>query len=179
MPWTAVRSYIRRSRGLLTHATLKNLALPSTPKSIEFLSRCPRIEHLELWVNHDYKDIFDKFKGCKYLKTIILSSEIPVPHSCLGRLLSKYPKLERIELWSVKHSPLTLDDADWPRSLPNLKSITLATQQAVSTAPPTALVVPNLDHVSSSIVSSAYKADKCNKESHRYPQLSQSSRTSS
>lgn len=147
VPWTAVRAYIRRSRGLLTHATFKNLALSSTPKSIEFLSRCPRLEHLELWVNHDFKDIFQKFKGCKSLKNIILSAEISVPHSCLERLLTQFPKLERIELWSVKHSLLTIGEGNWPQSLPNLKSITLATQQAVSTAPPTALVIPNLDHV--------------------------------
>lgn len=152
VPWTAVRAYIRRSRGLLTHATFKNLALPSTPKSIEFLSRCPRLEHLELWVNHDFKDIFQKFKGCKSLKNIILSAEISVPHSCLEKLLTQFPKLERIELWSVKHSLLTIGEGNWPRSLPNLRSITLATQQAVSTAPPTALVIPNLDHVSPNIL---------------------------
>lgn len=148
VPWTAVRAYIRRSRGLLTHATIKNLALPSTPKSIEFLSRCPRLKHLELWVNHDYKDIFQKFKGCRYLKTIILSAEIPVPHSALEKLLMQFPKLERIELWSVKHSPSAVGEENWPQSLPNLKSITLATQQAVSTMPPSALVIPNLDKVS-------------------------------
>ncbi|KAJ5979908.1 hypothetical protein N7481_007206 [Penicillium waksmanii] len=146
VPWTAVRAYIRRSRGLLTHATFKNLALPSTPKSIEFLSRCPRLEHLELWVNHDFKDIFRRFKGCKSLKNFILSAEVSVPHSCLEKLLTQFPKLERIELWSVKHSPLTIGEGNWPQSLPNLRSITLATQQAVSTAPPTALVIPNLDH---------------------------------
>lgn len=146
VPWTAVRAYIRRSRGLLTHATLKNLALPSTPKSIEFLSRCPRLEHLELWVNHDYKDIFQKFKRCKYLKTIIFSAEIAVPHSALEKILTQFPKLERIELWSVKHSPLTIGEGNWPRSLLNLKSITLASQQAASTTPPSALVIPNLNH---------------------------------
>lgn len=148
VPWTAVRAYIRRSRGLLTHATLKNLALPSTPKSIEFLSRCPRLEHLELWVNHDYKDIFQKFKGCKYLKTIIFSAEIAVPHSALEKVLTQFPKLERIEFWSVKHSPLTIGEGNWPQSLPNLKSITLASQQATTTSPPSALIIPNLNHVS-------------------------------
>ncbi|KAJ5698180.1 hypothetical protein N7462_000185 [Penicillium macrosclerotiorum] len=131
VPWTAVRSYIRRSKAMLTHASIKNLATPSTPKTLEFLSRCPRLEHLELRVSHDSKDFYLKFKGSKRLKSLILSADMPISHDYFGRLLADLPGLERIALWNVKGSTMEFyNSGQWPKSLPNLKSITLATRQA-------------------------------------------------
>lgn len=145
VPWTAVRSYIRRSKAMVTRAIIKNLATPSTPKTMEFLSRCPRLEHLELWVDYDYKEFFQKFKGCKQLKSITLSPDISIPHDYFGRLLIELPRLERIALWSVK--PSTYDftsSGQWPQFLPKLKSITLATRQLASPHLHPALSVPGL-----------------------------------
>ncbi|KAJ5175624.1 uncharacterized protein N7482_001501 [Penicillium canariense] len=141
--WTAVRSYIRRSKAMLTHATIKNLATTSTPKTLEFLSRCPRLEHLELWASHDCKDFYQKFKGSKRLKSLILSADLPVSHDYLGRLLVALPNLERIALWNVKSSNMEFyNSGQWPKSLPNLKSITLASRQNV--AQPTTQHMPVL-----------------------------------
>ncbi|KAJ5128369.1 hypothetical protein N7526_006535 [Penicillium atrosanguineum] len=146
VPWTAVRSYIRRSKAMLTRAVIKNLATPSTPKTMEFLSRCPRIEHLELWVDYDFKEFFQKFKGHKQLKSLTLSPDISVTHDNFGRLLIELPHLEHIALWNVRPSTLAfIEGGHWPKTLPNLKSITLATQQIPT--PPLAVpgvLLPNL-----------------------------------
>ncbi|KAJ5464560.1 uncharacterized protein N7458_000246 [Penicillium daleae] len=143
VPWTAVRSYIRRSKAMLTHATIKNLSTASTPKTLEFLSRCPRLEHLELWVSHDCKDFYQKFKGSKKLKSLVLSADLPISHDYFGRLLADLPKLERIALWNVKSSNMDLyNSGQWPKYLPNLKSITLASRQNVPQ--PTAQHMPAL-----------------------------------
>lgn len=154
VPWTAIRSYIRRSKAMLTHATIKNLSAASTPKTLEFLSRCPRLEHLELWVSHDCKDFYQKFRGSKRLKSLVLSADLPVSNDYFGRLLSDLPKLERIELWNIRSSTMEFyDSGQWPKSLPNLKSITLASRQTLPQ--PTAqhmpvLTVPGLSEVSES-----------------------------
>lgn len=154
VPWTAIRSYIRRSKALLTHATIKNLSPTSTPKVLEFLSRCPRLEYLELWVSHDCKDFYQKFKGSKRLKSLVLSADMAISHDYFGRLLADLPKLERIALWNMKSSNMDFyNSGQWPKSLPNLKSITLASRQSVSQ--PTAqhmavLSVPGLMQVSKS-----------------------------
>ncbi|KAF3384592.1 F-box/TPR repeat protein pof3 [Penicillium rolfsii] len=135
VPWTAIRSYIRRSKAMLTHATIRNLSPASTPKTLEFLSRCPRLEHLEVWVSHDYKDFYQKFKGSKKLKNLVLSADMPVTHEYLGRLLTDLPKLERIALWNIRSSNSDLyGPSQWPKCLPNLKSITLASRQIPSQA---------------------------------------------
>lgn len=142
VPWTAVRTYIKRSKAMVAHATIKNLATASTPKTMEFLSRCPRLEHLELWVDCDYRQFLQTFMGCKQLKSLTLSPDIKIPHHCFGQLLIELPRLERIALWSVK--PSSYDLNAWPRSLPNLKSITLATQHPSSMSVLPALTVPGL-----------------------------------
>lgn len=130
VPWTAIRSYIRRSKAMLTHATIKNLSPASTPKTLEFLSRCPRLEHLELWVSHDCKDFYQKFKGSKKLKSLVLSADMLVTHEYFGRLVTDLPNLERIALWNLRSSNEDLyGPTQWPKCLPNLKSITLASRQ--------------------------------------------------
>lgn len=125
VPWTAVRSYIRRSRARLTHATVKNLSSVSTHKTLEILSRCPRLEYLELWITHDYKDFYERFKGCKQLKTLILSADMPISHEYFAKLVVTLPQLERIALWNTKRTRMQIPDNAWPNSLPNLKSLTL------------------------------------------------------
>lgn len=131
IPWTAMRSYIRRSKGMVSHAIIKNLVGPSTRKAIEFLSRCPRLEHLELWVTHDQKDIYEKFKGCKTLKRLILSADIKSNSNYLKGFLTELPRLECIELWDIQEVPMMDMDGNWPRYLPNLRSITLASRHSV------------------------------------------------
>ncbi|KAJ5632150.1 hypothetical protein N7490_008489 [Penicillium lividum] len=159
VPFSAVRSCIRRSKGLLTRATLKNLPLPQTPRTLEFLSRCPHIEHLQLWVSHDHKDLFAKFKGSKKLKSLVLSADMALPHDYLGRFLIELPKLERIAIWNSRNSsPVFLQAGSWPAALPTLKSITLSSRQQ----PPSGLlteVVPalHIPHIISDIKPHPYQ----------------------
>ncbi|KAJ5565333.1 hypothetical protein N7513_001575 [Penicillium frequentans] len=149
LSFPAVRSCIRRSKGLLTRANIKNLPPSQTPRTLEFLSRCPHIEHLQLWVTHDHKDFFSKFKGSKKLKSLVLSADMTIPHDYFGRLLIELPKLEEISLWNSRNSSAGfLSSGSWPTPLPNLKSITLSTLQQPPTAPLTqiipALHLPNI-----------------------------------
>lgn len=153
LSFPAVRSCIRRSKGLLTRANIKNLPPSQTPRTLEFLSRCPHIEHLQLWVSHDHKDFFSKFKGSKKLKSLVLSADMTIPHDYFGRLLIELPKLEEISLWNSRNSSAEfLSSGSWPTPLPNLKSITLSTLQQPPTAPLTqiipALHLPNILSVS-------------------------------
>ncbi|KAF7714734.1 Uncharacterized protein PECH_007729 [Penicillium ucsense] len=131
VPWTAIRTYIRRSKAMLTAATIKHLSAPSAVKTLEFLGRCPQLEHLELWVAHDGRDFYQKFKGSKNLKSLVLSPELPIEHDYVGKLLEDLPNLERLTIWNVKtrHPYLERPIFVWPKLLPKLKSITLASQQ--------------------------------------------------
>lgn len=148
VPWPAVRSYVRQSKGNLTHAVIKNLPLNSTQKSLEFVSRCPRIENLELWVNHGYKETATLFRGFKSVKRLILGPEITVPQALFFRLLKEHRKLEHIKIMNLTGSQA--DDPNltsgWPESLPNLKSIDLtATSFEHGYAKP--LSLPFIDHL--------------------------------
>ncbi|KAJ5109727.1 hypothetical protein N7532_002372 [Penicillium argentinense] len=143
--WNAVRAAIRYSRGALTHATIKNMALSSMPQTLDYLSRCSYLEHLELFINHSGNDIFQKFRNCKHLKTIIFSAEIGVTKNEISKFLAHFTKLERIEFWNVRSSILRIRP-EWPTFLPNIRSITLATQESVPRFDPNALTLPGLDN---------------------------------
>ncbi|KAJ5935742.1 hypothetical protein N7466_005289 [Penicillium verhagenii] len=138
--FSAVRSCIRRSKGMLTQATIKKLPLAQTPRTLEFLSRCPDLEHLELWISHPHKDFFGVFKGSKKLRSLVLSADMAIPHDYLGRFLIELPKLERVALWNTQNSSAEfLLAGSWPTSLPNLKSITLCTTQLPPSRPLTSM----------------------------------------
>ncbi|KAJ5108681.1 hypothetical protein N7456_005356 [Penicillium angulare] len=144
VPFNAISSCIRRSRGLLTHATIKSLPLPQTSKSLEFLSRCPHIEHLDISANYGSKEFFDKFKRHKKLQNLTFSSEIPVTKADFLRLLHDYPKLDRIALWNIREGQQS-SASPWPDSLPNLRGITLASKTSyTSSIMQHGLWVPNL-----------------------------------
>ncbi|KAJ5707947.1 hypothetical protein N7488_007748 [Penicillium malachiteum] len=143
--FNAVRSYIRRSRGLLTHATIKSLPVPQIQRSLEFLSRCPHLQHLELWVPYDQKEFFEKFKRCKKLKRMLFSADRTIPLDSVSRLLNELPKLEKLTIWSCgRPAVAAVPIGSWPSSLPNLKSITLATQQGVVDVTILPLRIPHL-----------------------------------
>ncbi|KAJ5734112.1 hypothetical protein N7493_002898 [Penicillium malachiteum] len=143
--FNAVRSYIRRSRGLLTHATIKSLPVPQIQRSLEFLSRCPHLQHLELWVPYDQKEFFEKFKRCKKIKSLLFSADRTIPLDSVSRLLNELPKLEKLTIWSCGRPALAaVPIGSWPSSLPNLKSITLATQQAAPDIRVLPLRIPHL-----------------------------------
>lgn len=126
IPFAAIQSYIRKSRGLLTHAVIKSLRVPQVPRSLEFLSRCPHIESLELCVTQDHKEFLEVFKRCKKLKNLFFSADMPIPLDYVGRIFIEFGKLERITVQDCTITtqaglPLSL----WPTHLPNLKSIAL------------------------------------------------------
>ncbi|KAJ9289350.1 hypothetical protein DTO021C3_3176 [Paecilomyces variotii] len=119
----AVRSYMRRSRGMLTHVVLDNISLPSVEKTLEFVSRCPRLQYLEARVAYRGDKFYALFKECKNLKTLIMSDEINIDHKRVGMFLSSLPLLERIECHANNASPFS--EVSWPEKLPNLRAIAL------------------------------------------------------
>ena len=141
----ALRSLIRRSRGLLTHATIKRLAIPQLPRSLEFLSRCPHIESLELWVTQGHREFLETFKRCKKLKNLFLSADMPIPNDWVGRFIIEFPKLERLTVLECSLETLPGLSWDlWPTQLPNLKSITLGGSRGGDELWHLPLRIPNL-----------------------------------
>jgi F-box/TPR repeat protein Pof3 len=124
--WTSVRAYIRRSKAMLTGALIANMATPSTPKALQLLSRCPNLEYLELRDTFAGADFYDLFKNSKRLRTLITSADAHLSDECSVKLLNTLPLIERIEIHNIK-SPRSCS-LQWPRELPNLKRITVGTQ---------------------------------------------------
>ncbi|KKK26834.1 hypothetical protein ARAM_003398 [Aspergillus rambellii] len=129
--WSSVLAYIKRSKAMLTQAIVNNLSGPSVRRALEYISRCPNLEHLEIWSSFSPEGIFELFKGCKKLKVLLVSANTNTPQSTITKLLSSLPRLERIEIHQATKSHQS--DVKWPASLPNLRSITLSTvESAVS-----------------------------------------------
>ncbi|KAL4930520.1 Leucine Rich Repeat domain protein [Aspergillus undulatus] len=126
--WSAVLAYIRRSKAMLTQAIVTNLTKASVPKVLDYISRCPNLQHLEILTPCPHDRIFELFKGCKKLEVLLVSAETTVPQATIIRLLSSLPNLQRIEIHKTTKSTRT-SDTNWPSSLPNLKSITLGTTE--------------------------------------------------
>ncbi|KAL3445978.1 hypothetical protein BJX65DRAFT_137157 [Aspergillus insuetus] len=126
--WSSVLSYIRRSKAMLTQAVVTNLTKASIRKVLEYISRCPNLQHLEILCPFGSEGVYELFKGCKQLKTLLISAETSIPQSTLTSLLSSLPNLERIEIHKATKSREA--DVQWPPSLPNLQSITLGTTES-------------------------------------------------
>jgi F-box/TPR repeat protein Pof3 len=128
--WPSVRAYIRRSKAMLTHAIVKNVSTPSTHRVLEFFSRCPNLEHLEIWAQSKPDALYDLYKGSKRLKTLIISGHTALPQETIGKFLQNLPLLERLEVHDAK--PSSLARVEWPEKLPSLKSITFGAMVAAS-----------------------------------------------
>lgn len=137
--WSSALACIKRSKAMLTQAVMANLTKASVHRVLEYVSRCPNLQHLELLTPSTSDSIHDLFKGCKSLRTLLVSADTVVSQSTITKLLSALPNLERIEVRSTTKSRSS--EAVWPQSLPNLKSITFGTLQASS---PVADYVPPL-----------------------------------
>ncbi|KAL2824781.1 hypothetical protein BDW59DRAFT_147079 [Aspergillus cavernicola] len=140
--WSSSLAYIRRSKAMLTQAVVTNLTKASIRKVLEYVSRCPRLEHLEILSPFGSEGIYELFKGCKQLKVLLVSAETPVPQSTITKLLASLPKLERIEIHKATKS--LQSDTQWPSSLPNLQSITLGTTESGLFNHVPALYIPRL-----------------------------------
>lgn len=125
--WTAVRSCIRRSKATLTCAVVENLNPPSILKSLEFLSRCPNLEYLDVRVPVKANELYDLFKNSKSLKTLITFRDIVVPHEFVLKFLTDLPLIERVEIFNTRSSPLR--NMQWPQTLPNLKHLTICAKE--------------------------------------------------
>lgn len=119
--WTSVRSYINYSKAMVTHAIVTNISAQSLQKTLEMLSRCPKLEHLELRQACDPQTLYNHFKGAKQLKTFVVSAETTVSHAFVVNILRTLPLLERIAFHRTRPSKRE----SWPLQLPNLKSVTL------------------------------------------------------
>lgn len=122
--WTSVRSYINYSRAMVTHAVIANISAQSLLKTLEMLSRCPKLEHLELRQACDPQTMYNYFKGAKQLRTFIVSAETTVSHAHVVKILKDLPLLERIAFHRTRSSI----KEPWPLRLPNLKSVTLVSR---------------------------------------------------
>ncbi|KAL2830097.1 hypothetical protein BJY01DRAFT_261042 [Aspergillus pseudoustus] len=155
--WSSVLSYIRRSKAMLTQAVVTNLTKASIRKVLEYISRCPNLQHLEILCPFGSECVYELFKGCKQLKFFLISAETPIPQSTLTKLLSSLPNLEHIEIHKATKSREA--DVQWPPSLSKLQSITLGTTESsitenylpalyiprmTITEPPTPFVLSNL-----------------------------------
>ncbi|PLB49609.1 hypothetical protein P170DRAFT_510138 [Aspergillus steynii IBT 23096] len=145
--WSSVRAHIRRSTAMLTKVTLKNISTPSTQRVLEFVSRCPKLEHLELMDPYSNQAVYTLFKGSKRLKTLVVSADTVVPQEYLAKFLASLPLLERIEVYKTKSSPQS--KAEWPSKLPHLRSITLGSiEPSRPTGHVPALYIPRREHPS-------------------------------
>ncbi|KAL4917105.1 hypothetical protein BDW62DRAFT_218332 [Aspergillus aurantiobrunneus] len=126
--WSSVLAYIKRSKAMLTQAVVTNLTKASIRKVLEFVSRCPNLQHLEILSPTSSDTIYELFKGCKQLKHFLVSAETTIPQATITKLLTSMPKLERIEIHQASKSRES--DVRWPLSLPNLQSITLGTTES-------------------------------------------------
>ncbi|CAG7917332.1 unnamed protein product [Penicillium olsonii] len=146
VPWTSVRNYIHRSRVELTRATIGNLVPASTPKVLDMLSRCPKLEHLDLMVSHEQpKEFYAKIKAFRRLKSIKCGPEIKLSHASIGSIISSLPRLESATFLQVWDAPSRAPRAaTWPQSHPNMKSLTIASSQEDRTGLSFPVVVPGL-----------------------------------
>ncbi|KAI9368288.1 hypothetical protein BJX61DRAFT_231355 [Aspergillus egyptiacus] len=126
--WSSALAYIKRSRAMLTHAVVTNITTASRRKVLEYISRCPRLEHLEILSPYAAEGILELLRGCKQLKVLLISAETPVPQSIITKLLASLPKLERIEIHKATKS--LQNEVQWPAVLTNLRSITLGTVES-------------------------------------------------
>lgn len=150
VPWTSVRSYIHRSRAQLTNATIVNLVPSSTPKVLDMLGRCPKLEHLELMVSHEQpKEFYAKIKEFRHLKSITCGPDIKLSHASIGSILSSLTRLEKAAFFYVWDPPSrALRTASWPQELPHIKSLTIGSSQEDRTGLTFPVVVPSLGSVS-------------------------------
>lgn len=123
---SAVRSYIRRSKGMLTHAALYNVSSSSAMKTLELISRCPNLTCLETRIPCDGNTFYELFKTAKKLRTLITSADVTLGPYHVSKLLASLPLLEKIEYHGTK--PSKYGDHVERMDLPALKSVTLSSE---------------------------------------------------
>ncbi|KAJ6071224.1 hypothetical protein N7499_009238 [Penicillium canescens] len=149
VPWTSVRNYIHQSKVALTRANIHNIVPAATLKVLDMLSRCPHLEHLEVWVPHDNPpQFYAKILNFKRLKTLVCS-DVEISHACVGKILSGLPLLEKVAFYNIWQTRQHSAPA-WPKHLPNLKSLTIGSSHRDPTRPfiPfSSLVIPRLGSI--------------------------------
>lgn len=130
----SIRTYIQRSRAMLTHAMVTNIATTSHEKVLEYFSRCPKLESLEIGDPiQRHGGLYNQFKSCKQMKSLVIAKGTPVSQENIAKFLTSLTNLERLEIHNAQPSPET--KVRWPSHLPNLRSITLSTEEAAVPPP--------------------------------------------
>lgn len=128
--WRSFRAFVQRSRALLTHAVMTNISTPFQERVLEALSRCPKLEHLEIRDPITQPNgLCDVFRSSTQLKSLIIAKQTPVAQENIAKFLSSLSQLERLEVHNAQPSPES--KVHWPSLLPNLKSITLLTEASI------------------------------------------------
>lgn len=106
---------------MVTHAVIANISAQSLLKTLEMLSRCPKLEHLELKQACDAQTLYNYIKRAKQIKSLVVSAETKVSRAHIVQILRDLPLLEQITFHRTRPSI----KEPWPLRLPNLKSVTL------------------------------------------------------
>ncbi|PWY94026.1 F-box domain protein [Aspergillus sclerotioniger CBS 115572] len=128
--WRSFRAFVQRSRAMLTHAVMTNISTPFQDKVLEYLGRCPKLEHLEIRdpINQP-AGLYDMFRGSTQLKSLVIGKQTPVAQEYIAKFLTSLPQLERIEIQNAQ--PSAESKVQWPSHLPNLRSIALLTEASI------------------------------------------------
>lgn len=118
-----ISSYISRSGAQLTQVIIRKVPSDHSSRVLEFLGRCRRLEHLDLCMWAEAKDIYGMLKDSKQLKSVSVSRNTLFGFQYLPQILRQLPLLEQLTLsdFNWKDAPAV----NWPLPLPNLKSLTL------------------------------------------------------
>ncbi|RAL12995.1 Leucine Rich Repeat domain protein [Aspergillus homomorphus CBS 101889] len=132
--WRSIRTYIQRSGAMLTHATISNIASQSQDKVLVYLSRCPKLESLEIGDPiRRHEGLYNQFEGCKQLRSLVIAKGTPVSQENIAKFLSNLPNLEHLEVHNAQPSAET--KVQWPSHLPNMRKVTLSTEEAAVQPP--------------------------------------------
>ncbi|KAI2907269.1 hypothetical protein CBS63078_4860 [Aspergillus niger] len=128
--WRSFRAFVQRSRALLTHAVMTNISTPFQDRVLEALSRCPKLEHLEIRDPITQPNgLYDVFRSSTQLKSLVIGKQTPVAQENIAKFLSSLTQLELLEIHNAQPSPESR--VHWPSHLPNLRSIALFTEASM------------------------------------------------
>ncbi|KAL1965834.1 hypothetical protein VTN77DRAFT_5155 [Rasamsonia byssochlamydoides] len=125
----AIETYVD-SQGRLTHATVNKISQSALDPALGLLSRCPHLTYLEVGASFDGRRLYELFKTCTSLTTLVISASVPLTQTYLSRFLTSIPNIERLECHRAIRSLLT--EVQWPAKLPRLKVLALSWQGADS-----------------------------------------------
>jgi len=100
----AIRGCVRRSKGLITHATFNRVATANSDILKHVTSRAEGLRHLEIMNGFTGSSMIEAAPLARNLTTLIVSLNCDITLDAVTRLLSLCDKLERAEFHSIYSS---------------------------------------------------------------------------